>query len=107
MATREISLPRANEIRTERVGRRWTAFLWLPLALILALAAGGGAGGLGSVFVETLGGGRGGSDCFFVPAAGFDPGARGGRRDRSFGFVLREQFAGGAGSFGAGDVSPF
>ncbi|HEX8265081.1 MAG TPA: PBP1A family penicillin-binding protein [Pyrinomonadaceae bacterium] len=52
MATREISLPRTSEIRTERVSRRWTAFLWLPLALILALAAGGVTGVLASFYVN-------------------------------------------------------
>ena len=52
MATREISVARSNEIRTERVGRRWTAFLWLPLALILALAAGGLNGVLASFYLN-------------------------------------------------------
>lgn len=52
MATREISVSRANEIRTERVGRRWTAFLWLPIALILAVAAGALTGVLASFYLN-------------------------------------------------------
>lgn len=52
MAVREISVSRANEIRTKKRSRRWTAFLWLPLALILALAAGGLTGVLASYYVN-------------------------------------------------------
>ena len=53
MATREISVRRENVIATKKESaRNWTSFLWLPLGLILALAAGGLTGVLASYYVN-------------------------------------------------------